>query len=59
ENKTPGQREAIAPLDKLFKCPTCSASPLRREGDVMVCPEHGHRWAIRDGIYDFKEPAAD
>jgi SAM-dependent methyltransferase len=56
ENKTPGTRTPVAPLEALFKCPSCGAAPLRREGDVMLCPTHGHRWAIHNGIYDFKEP---
>jgi ubiquinone/menaquinone biosynthesis C-methylase UbiE len=42
----------------LFKCPACGGA-LRQEGDVMVCAEGGERWAIRDGIYDFKEPLED
>jgi len=39
----------------LFKCLHCGAS-LRDEGEAVTCP-HGHgRWALRDGLYDFKEP---
>ena len=38
----------------LFKCVNCGGA-LQPEGDTMVC-EHGDgRWAVRDGIYDFKE----
>lgn len=40
--------------DGLFVCPE-SGSDLRREGDVLVSTE-GRRWAVRDGIYDFKAP---
>jgi len=38
----------------LFKCPLCGAL-LREEGDKLICPEGDGRWAVRDGIYDFKE----
>lgn len=45
-----------APLDEdLFRCPR-SAQPLRREGNVMVAQGSGLRWAVRDGIYDFRQP---
>jgi SAM-dependent methyltransferase len=57
ENKVPGTCESVAPLEALFKCPTCGSANLRREGDVLICAANGERWAIRDGIYDFKEPA--
>lgn len=44
----------LAALDgPLFKCPACAGS-LQREGDRLVCAA-GHAWAVRDGIYDFKE----
>jgi SAM-dependent methyltransferase len=33
-----------------------TGTPLVREGDTMRCPESGQRWAIRNGIYDFKAP---
>ncbi len=39
----------------LFVCPE-TGGDLRREGDTMVSEETGQRWAIRDGIYDFKAP---
>jgi len=53
ENQVPGERIPVAPLEAMFKCPTCGAN-VRREGDVMICSSN-HRWAIHDGIYDFKE----
>ncbi len=58
ENKVPGARSSVAPVETMFKCPRCGAGNLRREGDVLICPTNGERWAIRDGIYDFKEPLA-
>ncbi|KXK49154.1 MAG: type 12 methyltransferase [Chloroflexi bacterium OLB13] len=39
----------------LFVCPE-SGGPLTREGDVLYSPKSGLRWAIRDGIFDFKVP---
>jgi ubiquinone/menaquinone biosynthesis C-methylase UbiE len=41
--------------DMLFACPDCGGE-LTREGDVMRCARDGQRWAVRDGIYDFKVP---
>ncbi|GAB1420127.1 hypothetical protein MASR2M15_02070 [Anaerolineales bacterium] len=40
--------------ERLFLCPE-SQTALKREGDVLIS-ETGVRWAIRDGIYDFKAP---
>ncbi len=42
----------------LFVCPDCG-DELMTEGDVMTCRGCHHRWAIRDGIYDFKAPLED
>jgi SAM-dependent methyltransferase len=41
--------------ENIFACPE-SGHPLEREGDAMVCGGCGLRYAIRDGIYDFKAP---
>lgn len=40
--------------DDLFICPE-SGGELRREGDLLIS-ESGLKWAVRDGIYDFKAP---
>lgn len=40
----------------LFKCPTCGGG-LDQADQTLTCEDCGTRWAIRDGIYDFKEPA--
>lgn len=42
-------------LEALLVCPE-HKTPLHREGDTMVCAQYGTRYAIRDGIYDFKAP---
>jgi SAM-dependent methyltransferase len=39
----------------LFVCPE-SGDELRQVGSTLVCETCGKRWAIRDGIYDFKAP---
>jgi hypothetical protein len=41
--------------DSLFVAPG-SGDELLREGDTFFSPNTNHRWAIRDGIYDFKAP---
>ena len=43
-------------LSLWFKCPVCGASPLSAESNHLHCGSCGANWAIRDGIYDFKEP---
>jgi SAM-dependent methyltransferase len=40
----------------IFACPTCRASlPTQPTNDELCCA-NGHRWPVRDGIYDFKTP---
>lgn len=41
--------------DALFAAPG-TGNPLTRDGDTMLDPITGQRWAVRDGIYDFKAP---
>lgn len=53
--------EAVVPSPaqdvlQCFKCPACGHAPLERSGDALACPACASRWAIRDGIYDFREP---
>ncbi len=54
QNRVPGDPTMVVAREAMFKCPNTGAV-LRRENDMMVS-ENGPRWAIRDGIYDFKEP---
>jgi SAM-dependent methyltransferase len=44
--------------DALFAAPG-TGNPLQREGATLVDTVTGQRWAIRDGIYDFKTPLGD
>lgn len=46
------------PIEQIFACPECGG-PLIRQGEAMVCQQEGRRWAVRDGIYDFKAPVDD
>lgn len=41
--------------ESMFVCPE-SGGALTREGDTLYSAKSGLRWAIRDGIYDFKVP---
>ena len=38
-----------------FKCPECGHAELKDEVEALTCPNCRRRWAVRDGIYDFKE----
>jgi SAM-dependent methyltransferase len=41
---------------QLFRCPECGSLILNDNGDHLLCSSCGRRWAVREGIYDFKEP---
>jgi SAM-dependent methyltransferase len=41
--------------EKMFICPQ-SGGELHRDGDTLISDVGGVRWAVRDGIYDFKAP---
>jgi SAM-dependent methyltransferase len=43
--------------DALFVAPQ-THNRLKRDGDTLLDTVSGERWAIRDGIYDFKAPIA-
>ncbi|MBN1200843.1 MAG: class I SAM-dependent methyltransferase [Anaerolineae bacterium] len=54
-NVAVGDTPPAAPDGSLFKCLHCGGV-LHQEGDVMICANGDGRWAVHDGIYDFKEP---
>jgi len=39
-----------------FKCTECEHSPLESKKNYIQCSSCGSQWAVRDGIYDFREP---
>lgn len=39
----------------LFKCPECGSGNLQEKNDHLLCPSCNARWAVNDGIYDFRE----
>jgi ubiquinone/menaquinone biosynthesis C-methylase UbiE len=40
----------------LFQCPVCKGLDLRESTDLIYCTNCAGRWAIEDGIYNFKAP---
>ena len=40
---------------ELFKCPQCENQNLEEKIDHLYCPNCKAQWAVRDGIYDFRE----
>jgi ubiquinone/menaquinone biosynthesis C-methylase UbiE len=54
-NRAVGNTADNLKRDLLFACPNCGAS-LTRDNDIVTCTREGRRWAVRDGIYDFKAP---
>jgi hypothetical protein len=56
-----GARPSELDLDpsSLFRCPACEGGPLHAEESSLLCASCGARWAIDDGIYDFKSPQGE
>ncbi len=48
---------AIAPEGAFFQCPQCSAV-LADTPEMLTCSECNAKYAITNGIYDFREPAS-
>jgi ubiquinone/menaquinone biosynthesis C-methylase UbiE len=53
-----GETPPAAGDGPLFKCLNCGG-PLHQDHHAMVCENADGRWAIHDGIYDFKTPIAE
>jgi ubiquinone/menaquinone biosynthesis C-methylase UbiE len=53
-----GKQQQAIPSQALlfFKCPDCSHSPLVEKKDYLECSNCRKKWAVKDGIYDFREP---
>jgi ubiquinone/menaquinone biosynthesis C-methylase UbiE len=45
-------------MSSIFACPECGGD-LTYGDEEVICQREGLRWAIRDGIYDFKAPLDD
>lgn len=45
----------LAPEGAFFRCPSCGHYPLDETAEALSCPACHKRWAIEDGIYDFRE----
>lgn len=45
-----------AEVESFFCCPECGFHPLAESPERLFCPSCQHTWAIRDGIYDFRQP---
>lgn len=46
----------LAEPGTFFRCLICNGTELLNKGNVLFCANCETRWAIRDGIYDFKSP---
>jgi hypothetical protein len=55
KNVAEGETANNLSAETIFVCPD-TGGELKREGDVLTSQANGLRWAIRDGIYDFKAP---
>jgi SAM-dependent methyltransferase len=49
-----GDDKASPPPGAFFRCTVCGSMMLVEEGEALACTDCGARFAIRDGIYDFK-----
>lgn len=52
---------AVAGRDDIlsyFKCPECRHAPLEEKKGYLACPSCKRKWAVREGIYDFREAMA-
>ena len=46
----------VAADGAFFQCPQCQHAPLDESPEMLSCPKCGAKYAIRNGIYDFREP---
>ncbi len=55
---SPESQPTSTPADVLdfFRCPECGTHPLKNQGEHLLCSACGKKWAMHDGIYDFREP---
>ncbi|MFH1906583.1 MAG: methyltransferase domain-containing protein, partial [Chloroflexota bacterium] len=54
-------RDSIQPIvgrdniSSYFKCPECGHAPLEGKEEYLACPGCKRKWAVREGVYDFRE----
>ncbi len=46
----------VAAGGAFFQCPQCQHALLDEGAEMLTCPNCGTKYAIRNGIYDFREP---
>ncbi len=46
----------LSAVGAVFRCPQCGHFPLVEEPGGLACSACSCRWAIHDGIYDFRQP---
>lgn len=51
-----GEPPPAEPAEELFCCPACGWGGLVAAPEAMECSGCGRRWAVEDGIFNFKEP---
>lgn len=54
-SRASGDHPLSLPEEGLFQCPQCGAALPQAAADYLLCAGCGRRWAVRDGIYDFRE----
>ncbi|MEJ2550152.1 MAG: class I SAM-dependent methyltransferase [Anaerolineales bacterium] len=42
--------------ENFWKCPACESNDMQSNDEGIRCAACGRMWAIRDGIFDFREP---
>jgi ubiquinone/menaquinone biosynthesis C-methylase UbiE len=47
--------EAAINVVDLFKCPDCGCENLKDKENHLYCPNCQAKWAVHEGIYDFRE----
>jgi ubiquinone/menaquinone biosynthesis C-methylase UbiE len=48
------EKEGPTDVIGLFKCPACGSGHLLDKSDHLLCPQCKSKWAVQDGIYDFR-----
>lgn len=49
--------DEVGPEGAFWRCPACGSYELEQDDEGMTCEGCHTRWAKRNGVWDFKEPA--